>query len=252
MVALLSMTGLLIWLKKHRARSNARLKDRRTARILYLATFVCALHAGLLALLVGQPSTRSEPPPVRVVAVEWLRATPAAVSVPPAVRLPARALPHPAAAAPTRRTVTPERPVQIESAKPEVPSVEHPAAVATAAATPPAAAAPSSAAASATTAPTLATPAVPKSVAHLDCTVARPNYPSLSRRRGEAGTVVIELSTDTSGRVASARVITTSGYPRLDDAARDAALASRCAPYMENGTALRARATVPMNFNLSD
>ncbi|MBP0609155.1 MULTISPECIES: TonB family protein [Burkholderia] len=66
---------------------------------------------------------------------------------------------------------------------------------------------------------------------------------------GEHGTALVELETDAAGRVVAARVVTGSGYPRLDAAARDAAPASRCATHVENGapSPMRARAPIPFN-----
>ncbi|EKS9841816.1 energy transducer TonB [Burkholderia cepacia] len=43
-----------------------------------------------------------------------------------------------------------------------------------------------------------------------------------------------------------------SGYPRLDAAARDAVLASRCAAHIENGAPTPMRARVPITFNLDE
>ncbi|MDF3084629.1 energy transducer TonB [Burkholderia sola] len=62
--------------------------------------------------------------------------------------------------------------------------------------------------------------------------------------RGEHGTALVELETDAAGRVVGAHVMTGSGYPRLDAAARDAVLANRCASRVENGapSPMRARA----------
>ncbi|PNO72655.1 MULTISPECIES: TonB family protein [Burkholderia cepacia complex] len=55
------------------------------------------------------------------------------------------------------------------------------------------------------------------------------------------------------GRVVAARVAAAgSGYPRLDAAARDAVLASRCAAHIENGAPTPMRARVPITFNLDE
>ncbi|KDB10703.1 TonB family protein [Burkholderia sp. lig30] len=82
--------------------------------------------------------------------------------------------------------------------------------------------------------------------------MVKPDYPPQSLRLGEAGTAVVELETDASGRVAAARVVAGSGSARLDEAARDAVLASHCSPYTENGTARPARARAPITFNLDE
>ncbi|MCA8235518.1 energy transducer TonB [Burkholderia cenocepacia] len=50
----------------------------------------------------------------------------------------------------------------------------------------------------------------------------------------------------------AAWVVTGSGYPRLDAAARDAVLASRRAAPVENGAPSPILARVPITFNLDE
>ncbi|WP_179949782.1 hypothetical protein [Burkholderia sp. MSMB1459WGS] len=50
----------------------------------------------------------------------------------------------------------------------------------------------------------------------------------------------------------AARVATGSGYPRLDAAARDTGLASRCATHAKNGAPSPMRARAPITFNLDE
>lgn len=92
----------------------------------------------------------------------------------------------------------------------------------------------------------------PRRVAHLDCAMVKPDYPPRALRRGETGTVVVELETDVSGRVSTARVGTSSGHAQLDEAARNAVFASHCHPYIENGMPVPARADVPVTFSLDE
>ena len=47
-----------------------------------------------------------------------------------------------------------------------------------------------------------------------------PPYPSESRKRGEQGTVVVGFVVDPATRRAQSQVVTSSGHPRLDDAAK--------------------------------
>jgi protein TonB len=49
-----------------------------------------------------------------------------------------------------------------------------------------------------------------------------PEYPASSARLGESGRVVLNLLIGTDGRVQESKVETSSGFPRLDDAARAA------------------------------
>jgi len=46
-----------------------------------------------------------------------------------------------------------------------------------------------------------------------------PDYPSISQRLGEVGSVVVELLVGTDGRVSDSRIQQSSGYERLDQAA---------------------------------
>lgn len=46
-----------------------------------------------------------------------------------------------------------------------------------------------------------------------------PDYPAVSERLGEAGSVVVALLVDVDGKVSDSRVEQSSGYPRLDKAA---------------------------------
>ena len=75
-----------------------------------------------------------------------------------------------------------------------------------------------------------------------------PVYPAQSRRRGEAGQVVLKVELDEQGRVAEARVQTSSGVPRLDEAALTAVRTWHCTPAMRAGRAVRAVALQPFNF----
>jgi len=94
--------------------------------------------------------------------------------------------------------------------------------------------------------------AAPKNVAHLSCNIAQPDYPSMSRRRGETGTAVIRLTVGLSGKIENVTLQKSSGSSRLDDAALEAVRGSACSSYKENGEAIRATATVPFVFSLND
>jgi len=49
-----------------------------------------------------------------------------------------------------------------------------------------------------------------------------PEYPSASRRNEETGTVLLRFLIDVDGRVIDSKIESSSGFPRLDRAARDA------------------------------
>lgn len=77
-----------------------------------------------------------------------------------------------------------------------------------------------------------------------------PTYPSISRRMGEEGKLVLRVELDEDGRVDNARVATSSGYPRLDNAALATVKEWQCQPSMRNGQPIRAVALQPFNFVL--
>lgn len=77
-----------------------------------------------------------------------------------------------------------------------------------------------------------------------------PEYPAGSRRRGEAGTVVLRVELDEQGLVSSARVETGSGFERLDQAALAAVSTWRCQPSRRDGMAVRSVALQPFKFLL--
>ncbi len=77
-----------------------------------------------------------------------------------------------------------------------------------------------------------------------------PAYPALSRRLSETGKVVLRVELDTDGRVDAARVASSSGFKRLDDAALNAVKSWRCNPPLRDGQPVRAVALQPFQFNL--
>lgn len=77
-----------------------------------------------------------------------------------------------------------------------------------------------------------------------------PSYPSLSRRMGEEGKLVLRVELDENGHVSTASVFEPSGYKRLDEAALAAVKTWRCNPSLRNGQPVRAVALQPFNFVL--
>ncbi len=75
-----------------------------------------------------------------------------------------------------------------------------------------------------------------------------PGYPAISRRMGEAGVVLLRVELDEAGHVTSAKVQSSSGYARLDEAALSAVRSWRCTPATRNGQPVRAVALQPFNF----
>ena len=61
-------------------------------------------------------------------------------------------------------------------------------------------------------------------------------YPEAARRHGQQGIVELEVAVEKTGEVSSARVVTSSGVPALDEAARLALSLSRFEPARRNNT----------------
>lgn len=81
--------------------------------------------------------------------------------------------------------------------------------------------------------------------------LTQPPYPAASVRFGEEGSVTLELQVARDGRVLEARVLQSSGFPRLDAAAIDEARRIwRLRPATEAGRAIEARYAVRVSFRL--
>ena len=75
-----------------------------------------------------------------------------------------------------------------------------------------------------------------------------PVYPNESSRRRERGTVLLRVLVDALGRPAQIELERSSGYSRLDDAARAAVSKALFRPYEVNGIAQPAQVLVPIEF----
>lgn len=227
---------------------------RVNRRVVTASAIVVALHAALIGVVLMKRE------PVTPVALQSQTMTaellkPEPVAAPAAIQStptppPPKPVPHvtrekPKVQPKPKPTPLPvaEAPSQhaIESASPTAPTPPAP--------TPPA---PAPQAAAATDAkPTMALSA-PKNVSHLDCRIVQPDYPTLSRRRGETGTAFVHFVVGLTGKIENIELKKTSGSTRLDDAALDAMRQSSCKPYLENGEAVRAAYTQPFEFSLKD
>ena len=78
----------------------------------------------------------------------------------------------------------------------------------------------------------------------------RPNYPESSRRRGEEGVVRVELSVDSTGRVADVRVLESSGFSALDTAAVQTVREWRFRPAKRAGLPVAGSITTAVHFRL--
>tara|TARA_R110000868_G_scaffold14689_10_gene68097 strand:- start:4065 stop:4382 length:318 start_codon:yes stop_codon:yes gene_type:complete len=77
-----------------------------------------------------------------------------------------------------------------------------------------------------------------------------PRYPIESRRKREQGTVVLQLILGVDGTVETIMVSQSSGFSRLDNAARDAVKHWRWKPMLRDGRSMRVRGLVEIPFVL--
>jgi protein TonB len=141
-------------------------------------------------------------------------------------------------------TPAPEAPSQNAAAPPAAPQAAPAPAI-------PSPAAPTTASAPAAERTTPASTA-PKNVSHVDCTIPKPDYPEISKRRSESGTAVVRFVVGLGGGIETMQLQKSSGYERLDEAALAAVHGSVCRPYSENGTVVRAAYSQSFVFGLTD
>ena len=79
---------------------------------------------------------------------------------------------------------------------------------------------------------------------------AKPEYPDNARNKGWEGTVRLQILVGTEGRVEEVRVIGSSGYAELDQAAQRVVRSWRFSPALQKGVPVAAWATLPVVFDL--
>jgi protein TonB len=77
-----------------------------------------------------------------------------------------------------------------------------------------------------------------------------PSYPPISRRLGEAGTVLLRVRVTAQGASERVQVARSSGFPRLDQAASEAVRSWRFVPARRGEEAVTAEVLVPIVFRL--
>ena len=77
-----------------------------------------------------------------------------------------------------------------------------------------------------------------------------PKYPKISRIRGEIGRVGVSVSIDSKGSVDTAKVVVSSGYERLDKAAKEASLKASFSPAIKNGVQVASDQVIYYQFEL--
>ena len=80
----------------------------------------------------------------------------------------------------------------------------------------------------------------------------RPRYPSLARRHGHEGTVVLEMEIFEDGIVGKVAIISSSRYAELDNAAQKALENASCIPASLDGIPMRSLLKKEITFRLTD
>lgn len=79
----------------------------------------------------------------------------------------------------------------------------------------------------------------------------KPVYPAMSRRLGEQGKTIVRVLIGVDGLPQSAIIRQSSGYERLDEAARAAVLSWRYVPGKRNGIVEAMEFNIPINWVLN-
>src|SRR5580704_12826386 len=87
---------------------------------------------------------------------------------------------------------------------------------------------------------------------HVDTSGAnmQPAYPSTAVANAEQGTVGVDVLVDTSGKASHPKLVKSSGYDDLDNAALAAVLTWKFVPAMHDGVPSQERTKVGVNFQL--
>ena len=104
-------------------------------------------------------------------------------------------------------------------------------------------------------APVIAAPVVAPTQPRFDADYLdnpKPAYPALSRRLAEQGRVVLRVQVEADGRAADVQLHTSSGSPRLDQAALDTVRRWKFVPARLGQTPTAAWVLVPIAFTLKD
>lgn len=216
------------------------------------------LHAAVLTLPAHEPAAPGQPhaaPAARVLAT--LR--------PPSVAVPATTAARPRVSMAAVPSTVPPRPVPLRPpAVPATPVAQATTPAPSPAATPPDNGTPSTARAAAPSSPPAAAPTEGASATaaaaeieevpphHLAAYLNNPKpvYPKFARDRGQQGRVLLAVHVGSDGRPLAVKLAASSGFPLLDNAARDAVAGWRFVPARRGQTAVDAWAQVPIAFGL--
>lgn len=233
-------------------------------RLTLFVLLVLAAHLIGLFLAFGTLS-RNVPPealPVLAVRVFELATVPPRVAEPrplepPRKAEPARAFEQTREVAPVRKRQRPgvsrTSPAPVKSVSPTPPPVL--TAAATASATIALTVAPPAAAGSAEPPAARVAASAPRVAARFDADYLRnprPVYPAASRRLGEEGRVLLRIRVSAQGLPLAVEIKQSSGFQRLDEAARAAVEHWRFIPARQGSEAVESSVLVPLQFTLND
>lgn len=223
-------------------------------RPVWRAQLVCGVLVVLLHLLMAVAlfNSSSEPlalPKTEVVAVRWMAAPAPQPAVPaPPVSPPPKVAPPPKEV-PVVKPKPVARPKPVTKPKPK--AVTRPQTVRPV----PVQVEPSPAPAVVTKAKPSPSPAAPPPIQEAQYQSASlrnpaPSYPPLSQRFGEEGKVLLRVLVSPAGEALAVELLTSSGYPRLDAAARKMVAKWRFIPAKQGQETLQAWLRVPVVFQL--
>ncbi len=93
----------------------------------------------------------------------------------------------------------------------------------------------------------------PTSLEPIRRTFTLPPYPTISQRLGEQGTVTLKININKEGTVTAAAIEKSSGFPRLDEAAKEWVVGRyKYKPPTVNGEAIEATTLIQVKWDLKD
>ena len=78
----------------------------------------------------------------------------------------------------------------------------------------------------------------------------KPDYPKGARQRGEQGEVILEIRVNAAGIVDRVDIVSSCGFPELDEAAARAARTARFTPAKSGGAPVASTARLKLDFKL--
>jgi periplasmic protein TonB len=77
-------------------------------------------------------------------------------------------------------------------------------------------------------------------------------YPDASKRAGEEGRCVVQMTVSADGKISAESIQTTSGFPRLDEACLKAVHGQHMVPATESGKPIEKTIALPISWKLTN